>query len=964
MYATSNSANAGRSSRAVSEVQLQLQRSHMCTPSTASPDRPLRCSKLCQSVMSEHDSLNDETNDLSASAANAQLATPALSPISERGLRIHGDGRTIDGLVWKRRENDIRATEPLGPEEAPSSRRESASELGNSPRPSDGDAKALNLSPRQAQDLASSSESTTLRTIRSDDSGIPSSYYGAAELRDGHDSSYQKSTGGQNGSVSNLDSAGYVGDSMHDEARRTSAMVASRPNRAERSVSSPILDRKLSASRTAKTRPRLAPLNTDDAESATHTSRARPSPRQEDGQLSPMPAVMPIPPMSLPTYLQLELSSDRPSALYVHRSATADFPYESSKVKFERLLNFLLLPPALEQVLFFGAIACLDAWLYTFTILPLRFLKAIAILIQWWGQNALKEGKALSAFVYDGVGRVYRRRRESSVSSRPSPVFESDQNARGSFSSNVNVNHTPKTNGHISHRARDDRQHRKTSASFRHRRARSRPSALLPNHKADILQGLLIISSCFVLMWFDASRMYHSIRGQSAIKLYVIYNVLEVFDRLFAALGQDILECLFSKEILERNENGRSKVIQPLWMFLLALVYNVIHSTALFYQVVTLNVAVNSYSNALLTLLMSNQFVEIKGTVFKKFEKESLFQITCADVVERFQLWLMLLIIALRNIVEVGGLSISMHSGLATGTAKDGFLANATSSAIPLSAGFVIPQAFTLLSKWSGEVLSPFLIVLGSEALVDWCKHAYITKFNNTKPAIYGRFLDVLAKDYYTHAFADQNLTKRLGLPVIPLSCLFIRACMQTYHVFLATHVPLPMPSAATAVSLDSAQAATSPATTAALQHVDLVFRRALGRSSFGAGAEAAGSSFGRWSIDDAIAFATMIIFFLALYLVLLACKLVLGMLLLSFARSRYEGMKQREYQDTETKGRRKGGWGMVEVDEDKRRWIYEDDPDGLKELREKEDRGRRKGERGDKLDGVDRYMMAAKRIW
>jgi Eukaryotic membrane protein family len=50
----------------------------------------------------------------------------------------------------------------------------------------------------------------------------------------------------------------------------------------------------------------------------------------------------------------------------------------------------------------------------------------------------------------------------------------------------------------------------------------------------------------------------------------------------------------------------------------------------LFFQVVTLNVAVNSYSNALVSLLMSNQLVEIKGTVFKKFEKENLFQMTCA----------------------------------------------------------------------------------------------------------------------------------------------------------------------------------------------------------------------------------------------------------------------------------------------------------------------------------------------
>lgn len=48
------------------------------------------------------------------------------------------------------------------------------------------------------------------------------------------------------------------------------------------------------------------------------------------------------------------------------------------------------------------------------------------------------------------------------------------------------------------------------------------------------------------------------------------------------------------------------------------------------YQMISLNVAVNSYDHALLTLLVSNQFVEIKGSVFKKFEKDNLFQITCA----------------------------------------------------------------------------------------------------------------------------------------------------------------------------------------------------------------------------------------------------------------------------------------------------------------------------------------------
>jgi hypothetical protein len=38
-----------------------------------------------------------------------------------------------------------------------------------------------------------------------------------------------------------------------------------------------------------------------------------------------------------------------------------------------------------------------------------------------------------------------------------------------------------------------------------------------------------------------------------------------------------------------------------------------VHALVYFYQLVSLNVAVNSYDNALLTLLVSNQFVEIKG---------------------------------------------------------------------------------------------------------------------------------------------------------------------------------------------------------------------------------------------------------------------------------------------------------------------------------------------------------------
>lgn len=750
----------------------------------------------------------------------------------------------------------------------------------------------------------------------------------------------------------------------------------SRPSSSARAVSTPSFGRKTSSSKISgaardtlgsQNRPNknaLPPLRSQEIKTATRNGDI------ETPEPSPMPNSLPLPPLSFPTYLQLELSSQRPSPLYIHRSLATDFPYESSRVKIERLTNFLLLPPRLEQVLWFGALACLDAWLYAFTILPLRFVKALAILIESWGQNCAAEARFLAAFTYAGLGRMWRRRRHASIA-KPAASKSSNGHASDTDMDKAFIPREAPENLDTNSSNRDIKYQRRYSASRRHRRSKSTPSALLPDHKADILKGLLILLTCSILMYFDASRMYHGIRGQAAIKLYVIYNVLEVCDRLFSALGQDVLECLFSKETLERKPDGRSKVLRPFWLFILALAYNLVHSTSLFYQVITLNVAVNSYSNALLTLLMSNQFVEIKSTVFKKFEKDNLFQLTCADVVERFQLWLMLTIIASRNIIETGGLIVHQSSG-----------STSASSNFSPDVG-ILPKSFTLLPSWAGQVFGPFLLVLGSEMLVDWLKHAYITKFNNTKPAIYGRFLDVLAKDYYSTAFADQNLTKRLGLPVIPLACLFIRASVQTYHMFVEMHIQIPIPSytpssysTSLTVTHDPPMSSSSSTPGAdVVASVDTFIRRVFGHS---ATIPSYTNLFPihfpldvQIDVDSMLAGLTTAFFFLLIYLLLLLLKLILGMFLLRFARHRYRGMKEREGESVHAEGRRVGGWGVVEVDEGKRRWIYADDPEGWRRMRERENRenaggggGGSRGQNAKGFEGVERYSMVGKRIW
>ena len=267
-------------------------------------------------------------------------------------------------------------------------------------------------------------------------------------------------------------------------------------------------------------------------------SKTAPSPKKSsslDPPPSPIPQSIPLPPMSIPTYLQLELSSSKPSPLYIYRSSMSEEVYESSKIKFERLLNFLLLPPQLEQILYFGTLACLDAWLYTFTILPLRFLKAVTILIRWWGQTLDREIRFIAGFIYHGSGRMWHRQRgrvpshETPSRSQSVPRSRRPQVSAPLYhpQSAVTPDNANGSSTIDSTKAETERRSRQ-GWGRRHRRVKSQPSSLLSSHKADLLQGAVIICSCIILMKLDASRMYHSIRGQAAIKLYVIYNVLEV----------------------------------------------------------------------------------------------------------------------------------------------------------------------------------------------------------------------------------------------------------------------------------------------------------------------------------------------------------------------------------------------------------------------------------------------------
>ncbi|KAG1863009.1 eukaryotic membrane protein family-domain-containing protein [Suillus tomentosus] len=407
----------------------------------------------------------------------------------------------------------------------------------------------------------------------------------------------------------------------------------------------------------------------------------------------PTTPILPSPPASPPPIARSqELPKDQPlfslwDYLWEELLAT-DFD-SHQELKWERVSNFLNIPLAMEKIIGFGFILCLDSFLYTFTILPIRFaLATIRCFLNFF-----------------------------KVSKLPLP----------------------------------------------------------PSQKADIIRMMLLVVSIMVLIPLtDASKIYHSIRGQDTIKLYVIFNALEIADRLCASIGQDILDCLFSRstlEVLSRRVPVTSNTLRPFVFFGLATLYMVCHSLVMIYQLLSLNVAVNSYDHALLTLLVSNQFVEIKGSVFKKFEKDNLFQITCADIVERFTLSLMLLIVAFRNLIELSGSEFDFTGGFA----------------LPMSFGWFMGNNIL----WT--ISYPVVTVMASEILVDWLKHAFISKFNHIRPSVYERYTDVLCRDLASgsaigrlgarkHSYVDQSplVARRLGFASLPLAVVVILVGLQS----------------------------------------------------------------------------------------------------------------------------------------------------------------------------------------
>jgi len=259
----------------------------------------------------------------------------------------------------------------------------------------------------------------------------------------------------------------------------------------------------------------------------------------------------------------------------------------------------------------------------------------------------------------------------------------------------------------------------------------------------DLARIALVAITCYCsyspLLYWNTSVIYHTIRGQELIKLYIIYNMLEVADRLIASVGQDVMDTLFWSI-------ANPSLVHLPFHFFLAVLYMFSHSFLMLIQATTLNVAFNNHNKVLLIIMMSNNFIEIKGSVFKRFEKNNLFQVTCADIRERFHLFWLLYIVLIRN--------LSQHQ-------------------------------WNLMHLF--EIAPYVMMIMAAEFIIDWMKHAFIIKFNNLTVDIYPEYRAILAQDFITAKdptkaieYADQ-ISRRMAFSPLPLAAVVIHITLISF---------------------------------------------------------------------------------------------------------------------------------------------------------------------------------------
>ncbi|KAL2545813.1 Protein POLLEN DEFECTIVE IN GUIDANCE 1 [Forsythia ovata] len=253
----------------------------------------------------------------------------------------------------------------------------------------------------------------------------------------------------------------------------------------------------------------------------------------------------------------------------------------------------------------------------------------------------------------------------------------------------------------------------------------------------------VLVSGVTILQHADISLIYHMIRGQGTFKLYVVYNVLEIFDKLCQSFGGDVMQALFHSADGLANCSPENMQFW-LWRFIFDEALAVASSNILimlYLSAITLSTCIVAHNNALFAMLVSSNFAEIKSNVFKRYSKDNVHSLVYFDSVERFHISAFVLFVLAQNILEADG-------------------------------------------PWFESFLFNAFVVYVCEVMIDIIKHSFIAKFNDIKPIAFSEFLEDLCKQ--TLNIQTENGKKNLTFVPLAPACVVIRVLRPVY----AAHLP------------------------------------------------------------------------------------------------------------------------------------------------------------------------------
>jgi hypothetical protein len=278
-------------------------------------------------------------------------------------------------------------------------------------------------------------------------------------------------------------------------------------------------------------------------------------------------------------------------------------------------------------------------------------------------------------------------------------------------------------------------------------------------HLSDSLWLLMLLCAVAAVGSVDVSVLYHYIRGQEVIKLYLACSVLECFDKLCCAFNCHVLDALQNSVyiVVQTAAGGdlgpgsasSSASVSSLPHAALQLAFDAAltaavttaHAFIMLAHATTLSVAINSHTNAMLLVLVSNNFAEIKGHVFKKMDEGKVFTAARMDIVERVHLSVCLLFVGAQRVTAAG----SVAGGL------------------------------------TRKMLADSLMVLGSEVGVDVFKHAFMSKFNALRPKVYRGFFRQLCREHVKLA-QSYKLHRVVGFVPLAPAAVLIKALPGVYR--------------------------------------------------------------------------------------------------------------------------------------------------------------------------------------